>query len=205
MRMRRFTPSPAMVVASFALLVALGGTGWAAANALLPRNSVGTQQVIDHSLLAVDFKQGQLPLGAQGPSGETGPAGPAGAFATTLPSGKTLQGAYYLGWTAPSAVPIGITAISFGIPLASAPKPRWVLIGSTAPPECGGSVTAPTAAPGNLCIYEGAKANIGAQVMIDPATSAAGTTARPYGIGLLGRAASAGDFYSTGVWAVTAP
>jgi len=57
--LRRLCPSPAMVVACFALLVVLGGTGYAAVQAL-PRNSVTTVQVKDHSLLARDFKAGQL-------------------------------------------------------------------------------------------------------------------------------------------------
>ena len=82
-------PSPAMVVASLALLVALGGTGVAAVNALVPKNSVGTAQLKNGavtaakvkvgSLLASNFKAGQLTGGAAGPSGATGPAGPAGA------------------------------------------------------------------------------------------------------------------------------
>lgn len=81
-----------------ALFVALGGTSYAAVS--LPRNSVGTSQlknnavvsakVKDHSLLARDFKRGQLPrgprglqglkgdTGSQGPKGDTGPKGDAG-------------------------------------------------------------------------------------------------------------------------------
>jgi hypothetical protein len=42
-RFRRLTPSPALVVASIALAVALGGTGYAAVK--LPKNSVTTVQV----------------------------------------------------------------------------------------------------------------------------------------------------------------
>ena len=59
---KRFTPSPAMVIGCLALLLTLGGTGYAASKAL-PRNSVGSIQVKDHSLLARDFKAGQLPRG----------------------------------------------------------------------------------------------------------------------------------------------
>ena len=61
-----------MVVASIALLVALGGTSIAAVGNV-PLFSVGTPQlkanavisakVKNRSLLAVDFKQGQLPRG----------------------------------------------------------------------------------------------------------------------------------------------
>jgi hypothetical protein len=73
---RKLRPSPAMVVACLALLIALGGTSYAAIR--LPRNSVTTVQVKDHSLLARDFKAGQLPRGAQGPPGPAGAAGPQG-------------------------------------------------------------------------------------------------------------------------------
>ena len=91
--LRKRLPSPAMTVACVALVVALGGTGYAAI--VLPKNSVGTTQlknnavvsskVKDGSLLAADFKSGQLPAGAAGPAGPAGatgaagPAGPAGA------------------------------------------------------------------------------------------------------------------------------
>src|SRR2546421_12977586 len=74
--LKRFRPSPAMVIACLALLLALGGTGYAAIT--LPRNSVTTVQVKDFSLLARDFKRSQIPAGPVGPVGPTGPAGPAG-------------------------------------------------------------------------------------------------------------------------------
>jgi hypothetical protein len=59
-----------IVLSSAALLVALFGStslGEAALDAVLPANSVGTSQVRDHSLLARDFKRGQLPRGEPGP------------------------------------------------------------------------------------------------------------------------------------------
>ncbi len=91
-------PSPAMVVACVALLVALGGTSVAAVSQLA-RNSVGPAQlqfaavtspkirtnavnsskVANRSLLRADFAPGQLPAGPTGPQGPAGPAGPAGA------------------------------------------------------------------------------------------------------------------------------
>ncbi len=90
-------PSPAMVVACLALLVALSGTGMAAATQL-GRNSVGTLQlknlavtnakirnnavnsakVAPRSLLRSDFAPGQLPAGPVGPQGPAGPQGAAG-------------------------------------------------------------------------------------------------------------------------------
>jgi Collagen triple helix repeat (20 copies) len=68
-----------------ALFVALSGTAYAAT---LPRNSVGTTQlkrnavtsakVKPRSLLASDFRRGQLPAGPQGPQGPQGARGPEG-------------------------------------------------------------------------------------------------------------------------------
>ena len=88
----RGRPSPALVVACLALAAALGGTGYAAI--VLPANSVGTAQlqsqavvaskIKTHSLVASNFKPGQLPRGAQGLAGAAGPPGPKGDAATKL-------------------------------------------------------------------------------------------------------------------------
>ena len=99
-------PSPAMVVACLALLVALGGTSVAAATQLA-KNSVGTAQlkngavsnpkiknnainsakVASKSLLRSDFAPGQLPAGPTGPQGPAGATGPAGAAGAAGPAG----------------------------------------------------------------------------------------------------------------------
>jgi hypothetical protein len=75
---RRFTY--ANVTATIALFIVLGGGAYAAAT--LPANSVGTTQlqnmsvnsakVLDRSLLATDFKLGELPPGPAGPAGLSG-------------------------------------------------------------------------------------------------------------------------------------
>jgi hypothetical protein len=85
MSWKRFRPSPALVVAMIALFVASATTGYAQVR--LARNSVTTIQVKDRSLLAQDFRRGQLPRGAQGPAGPQGAAGPAGPAGPTGPSG----------------------------------------------------------------------------------------------------------------------
>jgi hypothetical protein len=96
-KLLRRRPSPAMVVACIALVVALSGTGIAAVTAI-PRNSVGTAQlrtgsvtnakiaqnaitaakVRNRSLVRSDFALGQLPAGPPGPVGPAGAKGDKG-------------------------------------------------------------------------------------------------------------------------------
>jgi hypothetical protein len=84
-------------VGYLALMIALGGTSYAAAE--LPRNSVGSDQIRAHAvgpselrpgavrsstikdgeLRLRDFRAGELPAGPAGPEGPRGPAGPQGA------------------------------------------------------------------------------------------------------------------------------
>ena len=100
-------PSPALVVASIALAVSIGGTSYAVT--ALPLASVGTAElkdgsvtsgkIKDGSLSAEDFAFDELPVGEtglpgadgaagpQGPPGPAGPAGPAGARGAQGPSG----------------------------------------------------------------------------------------------------------------------
>lgn len=102
----------ANVLSTVCLFILLGGGAYAAGKVSLPKHSVGPRQlkanavrspqVKDGSLLARDFRAGQLPAGPQGaagprgPQGQTGPTGPAGAvgpigpseaFNVTLPDG----------------------------------------------------------------------------------------------------------------------
>jgi hypothetical protein len=104
-----------LVLSVTALVVAvLGATpvGEAAKNLVVPRNSVGTAQlrngavtfpkirngaitsakVANFSLLAADFRRGQLPRGPQGPAGPPGATGATGAQGPTGVSG--LQAVY---------------------------------------------------------------------------------------------------------------
>jgi hypothetical protein len=90
---RHLTPS--LVISLMALFVALGGASYAAVK--IPKNSVGAAQikknavtsakVKDRSLLATDFKAGQLPRGA---TGATGAAGASGVTAANGTSGSAL-------------------------------------------------------------------------------------------------------------------
>lgn len=103
MRLRK--PSPAMLVALLALLVALGGSSYAAVTfsknsvtskhikngqvkrADIANNAVTSAKVANATLLADDFKAGQLPAGPAGPKGDTGPPGSQGPQGNTGPQG----------------------------------------------------------------------------------------------------------------------
>jgi hypothetical protein len=198
-------PSPATVIACIALIVALGGTGYAAVT--LPANSVGTAQlkknavtslkVKNGSLLSADFKTGQIPAGPAGPAGAAGPAGvagPAGPFPDALPSGKTIRGAYNIGATAAAAGALANTSISFIYAFAAAPSVKIVLQGAAAPAECSGNATFPQAQAGFLCIYEESKTNsVGVTLN---AVNRSGAT-------IFTNSSAAGGFFSYGTWAAT--
>jgi hypothetical protein len=90
----------ATALSATALLVALLGTtaiGQAAAQMILPTNSVGTAQlrpsavtggkIKNGTLTAAKFKAGQLPAGSQGPKGDAGAQGPKGDAGTVGPKG----------------------------------------------------------------------------------------------------------------------
>jgi hypothetical protein len=83
--MAKLRPTPAGVIACVALAIALGGSAFAA-TMLVPKNSVGSAQVINGSLLKKDFKAGQLPRGPRGPraEGQPGKLAPTARIALTL-------------------------------------------------------------------------------------------------------------------------
>jgi hypothetical protein len=207
----RHWPSPATVLAGVALIVALGGTAYAAV--ILPANSVGTLQlkknavnslkVKNGSLLKADFKAGQVPAGPEGPAGSAGPAGltgpagpagPAGPFPDTLPTGKTIRGAFNIGGTAAAAGALAATSISFIFPFAAVPTVKIVLQGAVAPAACPGNATSPQAQAGFLCIYEESRTN-SAGVALN-AVQRAGAT-------IFTNSSGAGGFFSYGAWAAT--
>ena len=96
--MRRFKPSPALVVASIALLVALGGTSWAAVtlaprsvdNAALKTSAVNSRVIQNGQVKSSDLAPGVI---RRGPPGAPGADGAAGAAGQTGPSGPAGPGA----------------------------------------------------------------------------------------------------------------
>jgi len=108
-------PSPATVISLIALFVALGGTSYAVTK--LPKNSVGSAQVVNGSLQKVDLSTRAVTAlkgrrgaqGAAGPVGATGPAGAAGANGAAGAVGATGP----LGATGPAG-PVALHYISHG-------------------------------------------------------------------------------------------
>lgn len=129
-RLRPPSPSPALLVAVLALVVALGGTSYAAVS--LARNSVLSQHikngqvkapdlgtgsvrsrtVKDGSLRARDFKPGQLPAGPAGPRGPQGIPGPVDTVTVVASSSPIAPGDF---GSAQADCPSGTEAIGGGI------------------------------------------------------------------------------------------
>ncbi len=94
--------------------------------------------------------------GKNGEPGKEGKQGEPGPLLATLPSGKTETGSFGAAqYTASSATGISfvIPQISYPFPLASEPTPEVIQEGGSSTTHCPGSATAPSAAPGFLCIY----------------------------------------------------
>ena len=103
---KRFTPTPAMLVALLALFLAAGGVGYAA-------TSIGSGQITNNSIRSADVRDGTLApkdlspktrsvlrgadgvrgrTGARGLEGATGPVGPTSAAGATNVVARTASG-----------------------------------------------------------------------------------------------------------------
>jgi hypothetical protein len=177
-RLLRHRPSPAMVVACIALIVALGGTSVAAVNALAPNsvgpvqlkagavtkpklrnNAVTGEKVLNHSLSAFDFVAGSLPRGPAGPAGPAGAAGPAGTVgpitvrqdSVVVAGGTGAQvqdGAYSTGTVSVNCNP-GEKAISAGTGWSDDTAGRELWVQRITPVVTNGAVTGYRGTGGN--------------------------------------------------------
>ena len=110
MKLRLSKPSPSLAVSVLALVVATGGTSYAAA-------MIGSADIKDDSVRSVDVKDGTLrkidlrfdatgPEGPAGPEGPQGPEGPAGTSRWVLVNAAGEIEAQSGGFTVTAAYPV---------------------------------------------------------------------------------------------------
>jgi len=176
----------------------------------------------------------QGPEGKEGKAGEPGKEGKAGAngttgFTKTLPAGETETGTWSWFSSAGGAVAI---PISFAIPLSAKltetqvhyinnhgeevifPEPtKGLTFGGPTEErkestQCLGSVEAPTAAPGNLCVYAGKTItpfSLVSDAFENPANEFPSTVETGTAGTVMLMSVGAGGEETFGTWAVTAP
>ena len=185
----------------------------------IKKNAVTSSKVKDHSLTGADINLGALgsvlsasnaghanvadsatnashATTADSAANATGLAGP-------LASGQTLIGYVDSAGHVGAGEIVPETSISFQIPLAAAPAFHIIPVGGPSTGACPGTANNPSAAPGNLCIYESTLVNTTGFSLPDGLNPVSGPTR--FGLpGLLG-ASTNGDYIARGAWAVTAP
>jgi hypothetical protein len=197
MRLMRFRPSPATAIATLALVVAGAGVGTAASGLIsgshIKPGTITGKQIKNHSI-TLNKLSGKLPAGPRGLQGVAGSTGPAGPITGALPTGVTLKGWFNLDTVAAASNEFNGGSISFGLSLAATPTVTIIPVSGSPTAGCPGSLAAPTAAHGNLCLYESSIQNSAGFATVG--TNAVGTE-------LFILSAAAGRFFVDGTWAVT--
>ena len=179
---RRVHFSPALFIACLALTVALGGVSYAAVS--LPKNSVTSKQVKDHSLKKQDLASG----------------------ASTIkgPRPKTIRGVLAVGGDSNGmSGELFTDSLSFVFTLALPPAVNRVAVGDPVTAACP-SADPPEAALGNFCLYETARNNANFIGFVDPATNQTGVGGRT-GVEAQYESENQGSVSVHGTWAVNAP
>ncbi len=134
-RIRFRRPSAATIISVIALFVALSGTSYATVKRLLPKNSVGSAQVVNGSLQKADLSKKTIialrgnrgprgrqgGTGSQGPTGATGPQGPKGDTGATGATGQ--QGA--IGPTGPAGSAVAYAFVNQDGTVNAAESKNW--------------------------------------------------------------------------------
>lgn len=145
--------------------------------------------------------------------GQRGPVGPQGApgpFPASMPSHRTVTGAWAVGNTAVGATAgssqFSYSASTFAFPFVTAPTPVLVTDGQNDPDplHCTGTPAAPAAAPGYLCVYLTFNKDVETFTFFDPTTANTGAASR-FGWGLVAKSTTGGNVVAQGTWAATAP
>jgi hypothetical protein len=219
-------PSPAVVISLIALFVALGGTSFAAVT-LVGKNSVGSPQVINGSLLKKDLNKKTIAAlkgnrGAQGPAGAAGPAGPAGATGPAgaagtpgTPGAPGAAGATGPAGPFPDTLPAGKTVRGSFYALATAAAGGnwandsvsfvWPLAAAPSPHYIRAGDAPPAQCPGTFSNPQAAPGHycVYEQAADNASASRGIDTLTKFGSGIFVGAAAAGQVLTYGTWAVT--
>jgi hypothetical protein len=109
-----------------------------------------------------------------------------------------IRGSYGL-QVAPNTGALAVS-VSFGVTLSAPPTVHYITLGSPVPDGCAGTLAAPGANPGHMCIFESGSSNVSGQQTISGAASGA---ADPFGLFILGtQTSSASVSWFRDTWAV---
>lgn len=238
---RRHRPSPALIVAIVALVVACTGTAVAVQSLVtsaqikngtirLKDLSPATRKAVIGDIGPTGAKGATGANGAKGATGATGAKGATGAAGTagtslfdggSIPSGKTITGAWggrYIAAVEGNQQNSYLLSVSFPLPAPVKLKDSDVQFGAStagpvgdADPACTGSVANPTAPAGKVCLYvnEGPNGTRSNSTLTGFKLSAAGvnTDADRYGfeVRIVDAGTVPGTVRAEGTWAYTAP
>jgi hypothetical protein len=209
----------ANVTATLALFLALGGTAVAANHYLLHARS----QISPTLLKTLHGASG--PRGATGATGATGAAGLQGLqglqgiqgiqgipgpVSQTVPAGATIRGVYGFEVAVPATGTAEGDFVSYPMALPSAPTGEVFSASGHATTHCAGSVSAPAADPGYLCVYRlSATGAVTQTTLYNPQNASSPPGAGSvYGFeveDLLTASGTASLLLDEGAWAYTAP
>jgi hypothetical protein len=124
----------------------------------------------------------------------------AAADAKYAPFPTLIRGTFALGGTATAASQPFSDSLPFGTTLSAAPTVHYIKSTDPVPAGCSGTATAPSAAAGNLCVFEAA----GINVTIRDIDNANGSHpfASPFGANVWAYSTAAGAVFVYGSWAV---
>jgi hypothetical protein len=210
-----------------ALIVALGGTGYAALS--IPRDSVGSAQLRNGAVTTKKLQNGAVTAAKinarkltaanalhanRANTANTATTALSALSATTangvgtLASGQTERGTWFLSdWAETGTNASAVSAITFPIPLVQPPTAvHYIELNQPNPGGCTGNPLNPGAAPGNLCVFEGRAFNAsGVRGIEDPTDSELNSSERfGTGVYMIGTNGP-GEGDAGGSWAVTAP
>src|SRR5690606_9040325 len=116
------------------------------------------------------------------------------------PRPAVIRGTFAMETTAAGAGTIIADNIPFGVTLSEPPVVHYIKVGIAPPAGCSGTVAAPNAQPGHLCVFE-ALANNGTNQRLFSAVGASNQSS-PFGINVAATSLAAGNVFVYGSWAV---